>query len=159
MPLLYVKSMNPIYRNSVIGISLLSLLSARGLFRAVGWFKFGFCGLIFLPSFYTFCRLAAASTSFVKKIDLLEDGKSIEITTLLKGLSFELDIENIEDPEGNAEQKMMMAMMNSYVISTSVGHAFLIDKSYECYDKDILKEVLVGNEIEIRPGDSDIIDV
>lgn len=159
MPLLYVKSMNPIYRNSSIGVSVLTLLSFRGLYRAVGWIKFGFCGLIFVPSVYTLVRLAAASTSFVRKIDLLQDGKTIEINTLLRGLSFELDIDSIEDPDGNVEQKMMMAMINSYVISTTSGHTFLIDKSFKCYDKDVLKEVLVGNEIEIRPEDDDVIDV
>lgn len=137
----------------------MTLLSFRGLYRAVGWIKFGFCGLIFVPSVYTLVRLAAASTSFVRKIDLLQDGKTIEINTLLRGLSFELDIDSIEDPDGNVEQKMMMAMINSYVISTTSGHTFLIDKSFKCYDKDVLKEVLVGNEIEIRPEDDDVIDV
>ena len=159
MPLLHVKSINPTYRNATIGTTLLTVLAARGVWKAVGWFKFGFWGMVLLPAGVCWLRLLSASMSFVRKIDLLEDGKRLQITTLLKGVVFELDIDNIEDPEDSVEHKMMMAMMHSYIINTTIGHTFIIDKNYECFDSEVLKEVLVGNEIEIRPGDKDIIDV
>lgn len=149
-----------------IGVPGLMLYRLLAHHASMGWFNFLF-------SLGTFAGTSAISkawfntmSSLVTNISLMDDGKTIEINTFSIGTKTNtVKIKDIINPEENLGTKIRMQYFNTWVIETNKGEVYHIIPNSDAYEKEVLKAILKGEEIEVSESakkiskDDNVIDI
>ncbi|OMJ82360.1 hypothetical protein SteCoe_16961 [Stentor coeruleus] len=134
-----------------IGVPGLMLYRLLAHHTTMGWLNFIF-------SLGTFAGTSAISkawlntmSSLVTNISLMDDGKTIEINTFSIGIKANvIKIKDIINPEENLGTKVKMQYFNTWVIETNKGETYHILPNSDAYEKEVLKAILKGEEVEVK---------
>ena len=152
----------------VVSVPVLFFYRIVKNYSSMGWLNFIFSSTLFVGSAGFVASWQSVLSSTVKRIYLLEDGKTIEIQTY--GIKFNPNIVRISDiinPEDNLESKIKIKYFNSWIIETKQNKNFFMVPDSSLYESEIIKEILKGQEIDlqeqdykkIKEEDKDVIDI
>lgn len=138
------------YITGLVAIPGLMLYRLLANHSSMGWINF-------LVSFGVFSWTSSLSkicckglSNLVIEMNLFDDGKNIEITTFFIGKKKHvIQIKDIINPEDNAQTRMKMQYFNLWALETNKGNCFYIMPESTAYQKEVLKEILKGQEIDI----------
>ena len=129
----------------------------------MGWISLSFQSLAFLLGGLFTMQYYHMMRHMVVAVDLLETGKTIEITTSgFMGMTRTVSIEvaSITDPRETPAGKLYMSALSSWAIFTE-EKVFLISNTATPFHRETLEAILKGEEIEVpdKVDNQDIIDI
>ena len=127
----------------------------------MGSFNFGFSSLMLFGSVYLSRAWINFSKSFVNEIYLMKSGKSIEVVTqAIWSNTKKIKICDIINPEESLNTKLKMKYFGTWILETRKGEDFYVMKDTDAFNKEVLKHVFKGIDIDVKhDSDSDIIDI
>jgi hypothetical protein len=144
-----------------LGISFLATRFYK-LYSEISWFSTIFQSILGLGMFYMTITSCVSCRIITKRLNLLEDGKRIELTTIGGfglGKTRIFYIQDIINPETNQLPGILSKEVDSYAMlihDKSDTLMYVLEPTSTIHDKEILTEVLKGTEIEIE---EDVIDI
>ena len=147
-----------IYGN-IGSIGIPALLSIRILknYSSMGWFNFFFSSSILLIAISWTKTWFTILPYLVKRIYLCDDGKHIQTETYgFRKNQFKIKISEIINPEDNLESKLKINYYSTWIIDTTKGDTFYVLPDSISFHKDVLKEILKGQDVIIQEKVKDI---
>lgn len=144
------------------GITTFTALSAISLlFGPVGVIRTAATALAFGTSLLLSRSWNEYSKLVVKRIYLLNDGKTIEIVNFgIMNNVLKFKIEDLKDPETSESTKLKMKELGSWVIETKQDSWFVIQPQNQTYYPDVLKAVFKAENIDLSESyKQDVIDI
>jgi len=125
-------------------------------YSEMSWLSFSFQGVIALGLWKLFKDLVPLTEKMVYEINLLENGKEIELGitgayTINKTET--IRISDIVNPEDNQNQKLLMMHLNSWTVITRTGQMYLVSPTSTILEKEVMQNVFKGIPIDVSGSD------
>ncbi|OMJ84142.1 hypothetical protein SteCoe_14766 [Stentor coeruleus] len=159
-----LESLKKYFTAGFIGVPGLMLYRLLAHHSSMGWINFIFSLGTFTGSTVLSRAWFKTTSKLITKISLMDDGKTIEISTFshfTEKKTVKIKIKDIINPEENIGTKIKMQRFNTWVIETNKGEAYHIFPNSDAYEKEVLKAILKGEEIEIskKANNDNVIDI